>query len=62
MGALSFVSPNYQPYALLVLDLLHYKNLSGNPFNFTDLKHLRKFSNRLPVIILTLDSKHNGGF
>mmetsp|Transcript_6988 Transcript_6988/g.8678 ORF Transcript_6988/g.8678 Transcript_6988/m.8678 type:complete len:275 (+) Transcript_6988:457-1281(+) len=53
MGALSFVSPNYQPYALLVLDLLHYKNLSGNPFNFTDLKHLPNITEDSNILLIS---------
>lgn len=43
MRALSFVSPTNQPYALLVLELLHYNNLSGVEFSFTDLKDLGNF-------------------
>ena len=42
MRALSFVSPVNQPYALLDLKLLHFRNLSGNAFNFTDLQGLGK--------------------
>mmetsp|Transcript_97313 Transcript_97313/g.145840 ORF Transcript_97313/g.145840 Transcript_97313/m.145840 type:complete len:389 (+) Transcript_97313:898-2064(+) len=53
MRALSFVSPTNQPYALLVLELLQYKNLSGNPFNFTDLKGLASVTDDPNILLIS---------
>merc|ERR1712100_5222 len=53
MRGLSFVSPVNQPYALLVLELLHFKNLSGNPLEFTDLKNLANVTENPNILLIS---------